>query len=144
MDIAAIAKLTHGQVQAVDVHPGNEHFLAVGDDFGEIGIWFGPDKFINLRPHFGAINDLSFQDGSNLIFSCQDGYMKKMDFQTQTISIVYEGSEEPILWHQKFDTNAILIGHSYGARFLDLRSPKKSHVLPHFSNEAKISVCKFT
>lgn len=83
LEIVSIAKLTHGHIQACDVHPGKKLFMVVGDNLGEIGCWLGPDKFINLRPHSDAITDLSFIDSADVVFSSIDGYMKRLDFIAQ-------------------------------------------------------------
>ena len=114
-------------------------YSAVGDDQGEIGLWIGADKFINMRPHHNSINGLSFLNKQQLLFSTNDGVVKTMDFNSQLVSVKLQADLQ-LFWHAMLNPNVALLGQQSSIAKLDLRKPEPNIILDGFTNGTKATV----
>lgn len=146
MEVMAMAKLTNGSIQAMDVLPGNKFLMAACDDQGEVGIWLGLNRCVNLRPHSRPIRGINFQTEKSLFMSCEDGYVKEIDLESQKLTVVLEKDDfkspelDEILWQNMLEDNLLMFGHQSHVTLKDKRSKKLKYLLEDLVNGNNIEV----
>jgi WD40 repeat protein len=133
-----IAKVVPQRIFSMAIHPtGNELLLAVGDKWGNLGLWnvlsdIGSESVQVFQPHVGPVNCTSFctYNATKIYTTSHDGTVRCADLNKLVFDQIYASDENlsrnHTTWHCQVEESSLMIAHGNGKLALvDCRAEKQ-------------------